>query len=507
MNFYIIVLFSLLNTFNFFDIIKINSHKETKIKLNKDKRYVIFEFSSETKYFTHSYFACTTYPILHIYFKTGYQINTYFYLYYEKKDNIQLENNKFINSNYSSDLYNKNRTWIENLKAKKIYIVVSNFKSNNYEDAITIFNSLDYSDISKINKVHYDIYFNKRDYGFSYEWITFSINNTNLNYSYLHHEGMEIRFIHTDDMEYIKEKNNIISLKENKNKVIYFFFFSGGYSLQHFSIYLETSNYSLLYPLTDIESRTFSHEILGVNSKDTYLFINITDYPSTFYIKLNHDMNIKYYFFETDDFELIESKIPFNEKGNLANTDDLYFSIQKKDNSSIGLVLNIYTKKDIFLSIDFENKKPISPHNNSKLLIIIFSILGVIILFTFCCFFCYYINKSKDEDNLLQRPLYENKNDHYDDIIYNVNDSYNDSNDIIENVNYIKGNNNTITNNNTINKETNIDNHIELNQCKIENNENTQNKIINNNITINIGSNNQVNDAKEILEKLMNNKK
>ena len=296
MNFYIIVLLSLLNTFNFFDIIKINSYKETKINLNKDKRYVIFEFSTKTKYFTHHYFACIPYPIIHIYFKTGYQINTNFYIYYQK-DNIQLENNKFINSNISSDLYNKNRTWIENFKDEKIYIVVSNFKSNNYEDAITIFNSLEYSDISKINKVHYDIYFNKQDYQFSYEWVTFSINNTNLNYSYLHHEGMEIRFIHTEDMKYIKENNNIISLKEYKDKVIYLFFFSGGYSLQHFSIYLETSNYSLLYPLTDIENRTFSREILGANYKNTYLFINIKDYPSTFYFKLNHYMIITYYFF------------------------------------------------------------------------------------------------------------------------------------------------------------------------------------------------------------------
>ena len=44
---------------------------------------------------------------------------------------IQLENNKFINSNYSSDLYNKNKTWIKSLGSEKIFIVVSNLKSNN----------------------------------------------------------------------------------------------------------------------------------------------------------------------------------------------------------------------------------------------------------------------------------------------------------------------------------------------------------------------------------------
>jgi len=67
---------------------------------------------------------------LHIYFKKGYQINTNISIYYQKED-IQLENNKFINSNYSSDLYNKNKTWIKSLGSEKIFIVVSNYKSNN----------------------------------------------------------------------------------------------------------------------------------------------------------------------------------------------------------------------------------------------------------------------------------------------------------------------------------------------------------------------------------------
>jgi len=213
---------------------------------------------------------------LHIYFKKGYQINTNIYIYYQKED-IQLENNKFINSNYTSDLYNKNKTWIEPLKSEKIFIVVSNFKSNNYEDAITIFNSLEYPEISIINKAHYDIYFNVTNIIYANEWFTFRINNTNLNYSYIRYTAVALRcYIHTED-ELFRNNNNIISLKEYKDKIIYFIFLSNGYISTHLPIYLETSNYSLLYPLTDIENRTFSHELFGENWQKIYLFINITD--------------------------------------------------------------------------------------------------------------------------------------------------------------------------------------------------------------------------------------
>ena len=224
-----------------------------------------------------------------------------------------MENEKFINSSYSGDLYNKNKTWLYNLEAGKIYIVISNFKSNNYEDAITIFNDLEYYDISKINKIHYDIYYDSDDNSYAFRWMTFRINNSNLNYSYLYHEGWEIRYIKTED-EDIYGNKDIISLKDYENKIIYLFFFHQGYAMysSHFWIDFEASNYSLLYPLTDIENRTFSHEILGYNSKYTYLFINIADYPNIFYFTINHEMSIKYYFFETDDFELIESKIPFD---------------------------------------------------------------------------------------------------------------------------------------------------------------------------------------------------
>jgi len=227
-------------------------------------------------------------------------------------------------------------------------------------------------------------------------------------------------------MEYIEDNNNIISLKEYKDKIIYFFLFNNGYSLSHFPIYLETSNYSLLYPLTDIENRTFSHELFGENWKRIYLFINITDYPPTFYFNISQVICIDYYFFETDEFELIESKIPFKEGGIRANTKDLYFSIQKNDNSSIGLVLKIEIENDIFLSIDFNNKTEEqyenitnttddntddNSHNeninnstkekindnvhneNTNSLKTLMNVLGVIFIIIFCAFCYYYIKK------------------------------------------------------------------------------------------------------------------
>ena len=510
MKLYIIVFISLLNIFKFFDIININSFNETKINLNKEKRYVIFEFSNQPIIFKYDWIPAIPYPILHIYFKKGNQINTNYYIYYSK-ENIQLENEKFINSNYSGDLYNKNKTWLYNLESGKIYIVISNFRSNNYEDSITIFNDLEYYDISKINKVHYDIYYDGDDNSYTYRWMTFRINNTNLNYSYLHHEGWPIRYIKTLE-ESVNGNKDIISLKDYENKIIYLFFFDQNYARYstYYWIDFETSNYSLLYPLTDIENRTFSHEILGYNSKYTYLFINIADYPKIFYFKINHEMYIKYYFFETNDFELIESKIPFDkDKGIEADEKDLFFRVEKQDNSSIGLVLAIYTSNDIILRIDFEDKRPKPQKSYKKIVLTVIGIVGGILFIASCCIYCYCHdkkNKNKDYGNdLLRKPKYTNKNenDYNEESLNNVNYDYPDK---IKNVNYIKGDNNQIINNNTINKETNIDNHIELNKCNFENNQNTQNNIINNNIIINIGDNNQINNANDILDKLMNKK-
>ena len=72
MKLYIIVFISLLNSFKFFDIITINSFNETKINLNKKKRYVIFEFSNQPIIFKYNWIPAIPYPILHIYFKKGY---------------------------------------------------------------------------------------------------------------------------------------------------------------------------------------------------------------------------------------------------------------------------------------------------------------------------------------------------------------------------------------------------------------------------------------------------
>ena len=105
---------------------------------------------------------------------------------------------------------------------------------------------------------------------------------------------MGLRYVHTEDMEYLKDKNNIVSLKEHKNKRIYLFFYIDGYTMPHLTIDLEISKYGLLYPLSDIKKRIFSHNILSGNGKYTYLFVNIEDYPNIFYFNKNHDMQITY---------------------------------------------------------------------------------------------------------------------------------------------------------------------------------------------------------------------
>ena len=68
-------------------------------------------------------------------------------------------------------------------------------------------------------------------------------------------------------------------------------------------------------------------------------------------------MDIKYYLFETNDLETIESKIPFKVKGENAIIKDLTFSIERNNNEYIGLVLEIQSKSDIFFSIDYHKKE------------------------------------------------------------------------------------------------------------------------------------------------------
>ena len=93
-----------------------------------------------------------------------------------------------------------------------------------------------------------------------------------------------------------------------------------------------------------------------------FVFIDISKYPNIFYFNVNHEMTILYYFFETNDFETIESKLSTININDGIQVDmdemeeNLSFSIERTNNDYIGLLLLIYTDSDIFFSIDLEKK-------------------------------------------------------------------------------------------------------------------------------------------------------
>ena len=350
---------------DFYDIIKINSYNETEIYLSKEKKYVIFEYLNDPKGIK---FSTSDSPenFSHIYFRDGNQINTKINIYLNKKD-IKLENNKFINSFYDDDLYNKKRICLKQLKTGKIYIVISNFNNDIYEDAITIFNNMEYYDISKIDVFRFGYYFNiSSSY---YNYISFRINNTNLDYDFFHYfyDGTRAYFI-TDEGKAIDKKNDYISLKDNKNLLIYVIFYY--YSSSYTSILFRTSNYSVLYPLSDLENKTFIMPILDYSyTTKINLFIDISKFTQKTFFKVNQNMKIKYYLFETNDFETIEKKIPFSESGvdlniNSKNYDN--FPIYRNNTKYIGLVLEMSTKKDIFLSIVGSSTEKINSFNETN---------------------------------------------------------------------------------------------------------------------------------------------
>ena len=122
-------------------------------------------------------------------------------------------------------------------------------------------------------------------------------------------------------------KNNYISLKENKNRIIYILIQFEEYDSEYISLLFTSSNYALLYPLSHVQKRTYYQPILYKSTN--YLFVDILKYSNTFNFNINHQMNIIYYFFETNNLERIESKIPFTEHGKEAEITDLSFSIKK----------------------------------------------------------------------------------------------------------------------------------------------------------------------------------
>ena len=119
-------------------------------------------------------------------------------------------------------------------------------------------NNMEYYDISKINQFKFDLYF-ERDNSLCYKYVSFRINNTNLNYSYFHHQDISWRSTYifiTDESKYVNEKDDYISLKENKNRIIYLLiWFQGCAYIEHIPILFTTSNYSTLYSLSNFENK------------------------------------------------------------------------------------------------------------------------------------------------------------------------------------------------------------------------------------------------------------
>ena len=200
------------------------SYKEIKIALNKNKRYIIYKYTNSPKDNKFKNLLMTT-KRLHINFKKGDNINTKINIYYDK-ENIKLENKKFIDSDFEDDLYHQKTIYFEEVKSQIIYIIISIFQNDIYEDTMTVFNNMEYFDISKIGQFRFD-YYSILELCYQ-EYITLSIYNINLDYSYLHFEyiGSIIYFITEEGEKIIPDvEYNYLSLKEYKNKRYIFWLF------------------------------------------------------------------------------------------------------------------------------------------------------------------------------------------------------------------------------------------------------------------------------------------
>ena len=127
-------------------------------------------------------------------------------------------------------------------------------------------------------------------------------------------------------------------------------------------------------------------------------------------------MRIIYFFFETNDFKAIESKLPHIEDGDgeEANIKDFSFSINRINKDNIGLVLEIISDSDISLSIDFEKKKSEDKSeeesnsgdgNNengggSKALLIIILLIVLIVIIIGIFFYIKWKSNKQNKDNL-----------------------------------------------------------------------------------------------------------
>ena len=324
----LLILLTLLRALLSFEIEKLYSFNETKISLNKNKNYIIFEFENDPKEIDFPDFSFTTKEeLIYIIFETGNQINTQIDIY-NNTDNITLEDNKFINSTYHKNLYGINKIWINGIQSGKFYIVISNFVNNIFEDTITIFNNMEYYDISKFEQFRYNVVFSS----YSKHYLTFRIENINLKYSFFHFDAISYNSIYFkavsgQKVQIYGKNSKYIYLKENQNDVIYILiYYYSYYNLDKTTVLFRFSNYGELNSLTNLENKVFDLPL--INSHYIYLFLDIKDYPEKSYIFINSKtFKIWYYFFETNDFEIIETYIPLEKEGIVPYQYNIYNNI------------------------------------------------------------------------------------------------------------------------------------------------------------------------------------
>ena len=343
-----------------FEIEKLYSFNETNVKLNKDKRYIIYEYLYESKYSNDN-------GDLFLFFENGKQINTKIDFYYEK-NKIQIQNNKFINSNFSDDLFESNKKIYKNINRGLIYLVISNFIGD-YTDTFQIFYYFEYYDISQI-KIF------KRDFYLQVSWIyfyaTFKINCSNINYSFLHYQVSAYPEMYSSDLHlYINESREngygvemgYINLEDYKNEIILLKFQT--YTPQAIQLLLYYSNYSRLYPIKLNESLYFP-----VVRQDTkYIYVDIVNYTESIIFKTNNKMEGSLYYFETNDFETIQSKISSFGKSIAIESKkegdgNYYITIPIKKDNNMSIVLKMTFKNDSYFN--FTNSKYSSEKSGTK---------------------------------------------------------------------------------------------------------------------------------------------
>ena len=433
---------------------------------------------------------------LFLFFENGKQINTKIDFYYDK-NTIQIKNNKFVNSNRTDDLFESNKKAYKDIKCGLIYLVISNFIGD-YTDTFQIFHYFEYYDISQIKTF-------KRDFYLQVSWIyfyaTFQIDCKNINYSFLHFQVSPYPIMYSSNLHlYINETLEYrdidiyyIPLEKYKNEIIMLKFQT--YTPQAIQLLLYYSNYSILFPIKLNESLYFP--VVRQNTK--FIFIDIVNYTESITLKTNNEMDGRLYYFETNDFETIQSKIHSLGKSiaiasKKEGDGNYYITVPIKKDNNMSVVLEMTFRNDSYFN--FTNSKFESEKSGTKITIII---LIVVLLVPVICAIIYfkYCRKKEPKTDNTPLPIEEKDND----LLYEEEEKIEyphkvveiDHVELINNTNIISGDNNTINNNNIIIKST--DNSSNINSNNITNsNVNVTNNITNNyyNTTNNIINNNNI---------------